>query len=386
MTKTSKRQAGKGERPVLLAIGTRPEAIKMVPLLPALRAEGLSPYLLTTGQHGVLLDRTLSALGVTPDRCLAYRNSKRSLADRAGRMISALARELAAIAPRILLVHGDTLSAYAAAVAAFLSGIPVGHIEAGLRTPDLSEPYPEEFCRREIDLLADVLYAPTAVAGERLLAEGHAEDRVIITGNTGLDALRLTVRGDFSHPVLRRCGKRRLLLLTLHRRETQGGPLLGILSAVRRAVDAFPDVFLLFPHHPSAAVALPAREILGTHPRIAVRPAMEPIAFHNLLARAHLVITDSGGIQEEAVALHRPTLVVRRTTERGEGVATGALRLIGTDPAAVFEGIRLLLTEQEIYEKMAAAENPFGDGNAAARIAADLAKRLSAQKKSLDEA
>lgn len=376
MTKIKNRQ-GDGAGPVLLAVGTRPEAIKMAPLLPALRAEGLDPCLLTTGQHAALLDRALASLGISPDRRLPYRTSREGLAARAGRLILRLARELAEIRPRILLAHGDTLSAYAAATAAFLSGIPVGHVEAGLRTECLRDPYPEEFCRREIDALADVLYAPTEAAARALLAEGHSEERIAVTGNTGLDALRMTVRADFSHPLLRKCGGRRLLLLTLHRRETQGAPLLGILSAVLRAVDAFPDVFLLFPHHPSAAIATPARRLLGAHPRIAVRTALDPIAFQNLLARAYLVITDSGGIQEEAAYLHRPTLVVRRHTERGEGVATGALRLVGTDPQAVYEGIAELLSTPALHAAMAAAENPFGDGCAATRIAKDLHRRLA---------
>ncbi len=368
-----------GEGPVLLVIGTRPEAIKMAPLMSALREEGLFPYLLTSGQHGALLDRALCALGITPDRRLPYRKREGGLARQAGRLITLLSRELAEIRPRILLVHGDTLSAYAAAVAAFLSGIPVAHVEAGLRTENLRAPYPEEFCRRQIDTLSDILYAPTEAAGARLLLEGHAAARVAVTGNTGLDALRMTVKQDFSHPLLRRCGGRRLLLLTLHRRETQGEPLARILHAVRRAVDAFSDVFLLFPHHPNAAIAAPAQRILGSHPRIAVRAALEPIAFHNLLARAHLVMTDSGGIQEEAAYLHRPTLVLRDCTERSEGVSTGALRLVGTDPHAVFESIAALLTDGELYEKMVGAENPFGDGHASARIAADLAARLSAR-------
>ncbi len=366
---------GKKSETVMLIVGTRPEAIKMAPLLPALADGGLSPFLLTTGQHGRLLQKTMRSFAMHPDLRLSSR-SRGTLAARAGDMTVRLARVFSRRAPRAVLVHGDTLSAYAAASAAFLVGIPIAHVEAGLRTYDTAAPYPEEFCRRAIDVAAAVLYAPTEYARENLLREGREDRDILVTGNTGLDALAYTVRADFRHPLLRRAEGHRLLLATLHRRETDTETLCALLRTLRRIADTFPDVFLLFPYHPNPAVARPVREILAHHTRIAAFPAPPPSVFHNLLARAYLVLTDSGGIQEEAAFLGRPTLVLREKTERGEGVAAGALSLVGTDPEAVFRATARVITRNAVHDAMAAAPNPFGDGAAAPRIAADLAARI----------
>ncbi len=360
---------------LLLVIGTRPEAIKMAPLLPALHEAGLVPLLLTTGQHGRLLARTMKVLGMKADIRLPYRRNG-SLPARAGEWIARLGEELTAHSPRAVLVHGDTLSAYAAATAAFLLGLPVVHIEAGLRTHDLAAPYPEEFCRRAIDMIASVLYAPTEEARDNLLSEGREASSLLVTGNTGLDALAYTVRDDFQHPLLRRARGRRLILSTLHRRESGGETLRGLLSALRRVADTFPDTFLVFAYHPNPAVADPVRELLSHHARIALLASPPPSVFHNLLARAYLVMTDSGGIQEEAAFLGRPTLVLREKTERGEGVAAGGLSLVGTSPEAVFRAAARVITKNSLHAAMAAAPNPFGDGAASPRIAADLATRI----------
>lgn len=362
---------------ILLVIGTRPEAIKMCPLLPALSDVGLSPVLCVSGQHGALLWEALSFFSVTPAYDLGLsRRAGEGLSSFAGGVMTALDSVLAEEKPDLVLVHGDTLTALAAAEGAFLSRIPVGHVEAGLRTGDLSAPFPEEHARVQIDRFASYLFAPTEAAKQNLLREGRAESDILVSGNTGVDAMRLFHRPAFSHPVLDFARERRLLLLTLHRRESQGEPMRAMLRAVRRICEAFSDVCVFFPCHPNPAVRSIAEEVLGGAPRVLLSDATDALTFQNILARAYLVLTDSGGVQEEAPYFGVPVLVLRERTERVEGVSAGVLRVVGTGEEGIVSAATQLLSDESAYRQMARARTPFGDGYAAVRIAHFLRERL----------
>lgn len=363
---------------ILLVIGTRPEAIKMCPLLPALSDVGLSPVLCVSGQHGALLWEVLSLFSVTPAYDLGLsRRAGEGLSSFAGGVMTALDSLLAEEKPDLVLVHGDTLTALAAAEGAFLSRIPVGHVEAGLRTGDLCAPFPEEHARVQIDRFASYLFAPTEAAKQNLLREGRAESDILVSGNTGVDAMRLFYRPAFSHPVLDFARERRLLLLTLHRRESQGESMRAMLRAVRRICEAFPDVCVFFPCHPNPAVRSIAEEELGGAPRVLLSDAIDALTFQNILARAYLVLTDSGGVQEEAPYFGVPVLVLRERTERVEGVAAGVLRVVGTGEEEIVSAATQLLSDENAYRQMARARTPFGDGYAAVRIAHFLRERLA---------
>lgn len=355
---------------ILFVFGTRPEAVKMCPLIRELRARGdVQTPVCVTGQHGAMLDRVLEAFQVRPDYNLSLMRPEQSLEALTAACLAGLAPILHKERPDLVLVHGDTTSAFSAALAAFYAGIPVGHVEAGLRTYDLTAPYPEEFNRQTIDRLSSWAFAPTETARENLLREGMDPARILVTGNTGLDALRTTVTPDFSHPLLDWCGPRRLILLTAHRRESLGGPLSDIFRAVRRLADAYEDVAVIYPVHPNPEIRKTAAPILDGHPRIRLTEPLDVPDFHNLLARCHFILTDSGGIQEEAAALHKPVLVLRDKTERPEGIQTGSLFVVGRTEPDIFAAGRKLLEEPEVYDAMCRAKNPFGDGFAAHRIA-----------------
>lgn len=371
------KKGGWDMKKILLVIGTRPEAIKMCPLLPALREVGVSPLLCTSGQHRELLWGALSIFAVSPDYQLSPPSREGGLASLAGGMMAGLEEVFARAEPALVLVHGDTLTALAAAEAAFLCRIPVGHVEAGLRTGDLAAPFPEEHARVQIDRFADYLFAPTERARQNLLSEGREERDILVTGNTGIDALRYLYRREFSHPVLDFARGRRLIVLTLHRRESWGEGMRPVHRAVRRILRDFSDVCVYFPCHPNPAIRRIAEEELQGTPRLLLADAADPITFQNILARATLVLTDSGGVQEEAPYFGVPVLVLRERSERGEGVAAGALRLVGTEEERVYAEAHTLLSDPAAYQKMARARAPFGDGNAAARIAAHLSQRLA---------
>ncbi len=355
---------------VMLVFGTRPEAIKMCPLVKELRSRpGLQTIVCVTGQHRQMLDSVLNVFRVTPDYDLNIMKEHQTLFDVTTNVLNRMKPVLEQERPDIVLVHGDTTTASAAALACFYLQIPVGHVEAGLRTYDMYSPYPEEMNRRLIGLLAQYHFAPTQVAKEHLLAERTPAERIFVTGNTGIDAMATTVRGDYRHPELDWASDSRLILITAHRRENLGEPMGHMFRAIRRIVEQFPDVKAIYPVHLNPQVHQCAREFLGDCDRIHLIDPLDVLDFHNFLNHCYLVLTDSGGIQEEAPGLGKPVLVMRNTTERPEGIAAGTLKLAGTEEEEIYRLFRLLLTDREEYERMSCASNPYGDGHACQRIA-----------------
>jgi UDP-N-acetylglucosamine 2-epimerase (non-hydrolysing) len=354
----------------MLAFGTRPEAVKMCPLALELKARGeCETVICVTGQHREMLDSVLNVFGVTPDIDLNVMTERQTLFDITANVLSGIRGVLTRNAPDILLVHGDTTTTLAAALAAYYLQIPVGHVEAGLRTYDVSSPHPEEFNRQAIDSVSRYMFAPTGVARDNLIREGKKSENIFVTGNTEIDALRYTIAPEYSHPLLDWAADSRLIVMTAHRRENLGDPMKRIFRAIRRAADERPDVKLVYPVHLNPAVRAVAAEILGGHPRIKLTDPLDVYNFHNFIARAYLVLTDSGGIQESAPALNKPVVVLRDVTERPEGVAAGTLLIGGTSEQDVYDAVSRLLDDEAMYRKMSAAENPYGDGYAAKRIA-----------------
>ena len=360
---------------LLLVFGTRPEAVKMCPLVGQIQSRpALQCQVCVTGQHRQMLDQVLDAFGVTPDFDLDVMRPEQSLAQLTGAVLAGMERVLDAAAPDMVLVYGDTTTAFTAALAAFYRRLPVGHVEAGLRTYDMARPWPEEFNRRAVTLISQYHFAPTDQARENLLREGVPPERVYVTGNTAIDALATTVRKDYVNPLLDWAAGSRLVLVTAHRRENLGPPMEGMFRAIRRVADAHPDVKILYPVHMNPAVRAPAREILGGHARIRLTEPLDVVDFHNIMARSYLILTDSGGIQEEAPSLGKPVLVMRQTTERPEGVRAGTLRVVGADEQTVAREFSRLLDDPAAYAAMARAVNPYGDGRASERIADILEK------------
>lgn len=355
---------------VLLVFGTRPEAIKMCPLVNELKGrDSLHTVVCVTGQHRQMLDQVLRTFSVTPDYDLAIMKEHQTLFDITDAVLERIRPVLTRVKPDVVLVHGDTSTAFATALACFYAGVPVGHVEAGLRTYDIDSPYPEEFNRQAIGLVARYHFAPTQAARDNLLREGKPQNRIFVTGNTASDALRTTVREDFAHPALDWAQGSRLIVLTAHRRESLGEPMHHMFRAIRRIVDAHPDVKAIYPIHMNPVVRQAAREELGGCDRIRLIEPLDVLDFHNLLARAYLILTDSGGIQEEAPSLGKPVLVLRDCTERPEGVQAGTLKLVGTDEGRIYEAFDQLLSNPAAYARMSTASNPYGDGHACERIA-----------------
>ena len=355
---------------IMLVFGTRPEAIKMCPLVQELRGRsGIQTICCVTGQHRQMLDQVLQAFHVEPEYDIAIMQAGQTLFDITTRILQNLKPVLETEKPDLVLVHGDTTTTFAAALACFYLRIPVGHVEAGLRTYDLDSPYPEEFNRQAVGVLAKYNFAPTEQAKQNLLQEGKDPASIHVTGNTAIDALKTTVRQDYQNPVLDWAKGSRLVLLTAHRRENLGEPMREIFRAVRRIADEFPDVRVLYPVHMNPVIRALADELLGGDERIRLIPPLDVLDFHNILARSHLVLTDSGGIQEEAPSLGKPVLVLRDTTERPEGVAAGTLKLVGTHEEDVYRETKRLLTDADAYHSMSIASNPYGDGFACRRIA-----------------
>lgn len=359
---------------VMAVFGTRPEAVKLCPLIGELRRRCWPVTVCVTGQHRQMLDQVLGVFGVTPDADLDLMRPEQDLAGLAAAALEGVSGALARFSPELVLVQGDTVSALAGALAAFFARIPVAHVEAGLRTYDMDRPWPEEFDRRAVSLIARLHFAPTQAARDNLLAEGVAPERVFVTGNTAIDALRTTVRQEYSDPLLDWAAGRRLLLVTAHRRESLGTPMEGMLRAVRRAVEERPDTAAVYPVHRNGPVRAAAEKVLGDCPQVRLTEPMDPVRMHNIMARCHLVVTDSGGIQEEAPALGKPVVVMRDVTERPEGVAAGTLLLAGTSEEGVYRALSRLLDDPAAYDAMARAENPYGDGRACQRIADVLEK------------
>lgn len=360
---------------VLVVFGTRPEAIKMCPLVKELKnREGIQTIVCVTGQHREMLDSVLQVFRVIPDYDLNIMKEKQTLFDVTTAVLMKMKEVLEKENPDVVLVHGDTTSACAAAMACFYMQIPVGHVEAGLRTYNIYSPYPEEMNRRYIGIVARYHFAPTKEAKRHLLMEQVPEANIFVTGNTSIDAMKTTVQESYTHPELEWAADSRMILITAHRRENLGQPMERMFRAIRRIVDEFDDVKVIYPVHLNPAVRACAREHLGDCSRIHLIEPLDVLDFHNFLSRCHLVLTDSGGIQEEAPGLGKPVLVMRDTTERPEGIAAGTLKLAGTQEDTIYQLFHQLLTDESEYRKMAHASNPYGDGFASERIADVLEK------------
>ena len=342
----------------------------MCPLAKELKTRpGLRTLVCVTGQHRQMLDQVLAAFQVVPDYDLSIMKEKQTLFDITTNILGGIGSVLDEVKPDVVLVHGDTSTTFVTALACFYKQIPVGHVEAGLRTYNIYSPYPEEFNRQAVGILAKYNFAPTELSKENLLREGKAADTVYVTGNTAIDALKTTVREDYSHPELEWAKDSRLIMITAHRRENLGQPMHNMFRAIRRVLDEHPDVKAIYPIHMNPAVRAAAAEELGGHDRIRIIEPLEVIDFHNFLANSYLILTDSGGIQEEAPSLGKPVLVMRDTTERPEGIKAGTLRLVGTDTERIYSSFKELLEDKDAYRAMAQASNPYGDGFASKRIA-----------------
>ncbi|MDO5336033.1 MAG: UDP-N-acetylglucosamine 2-epimerase (non-hydrolyzing) [Eubacteriales bacterium] len=354
---------------VMAVFGTRPEAIKMCPLVLELKkSDQLETLVCVSGQHREMLQQVLDIFGVVPDYDLAIMKQGQDLTDVTTASLVGMREVLKKEEPDVVLVHGDTSTAFAASLAAFYQQIPVGHVEAGLRTYNLWSPYPEEFNRQGIGLTATYHFAPTETARKALLKEGKNPERIYVTGNTGIDALFHTIREDFHHPEIDWAKGSRLIVLTAHRRENLGDPMREMFRAIRRIIDEFQDVKVLYPIHMNPKVRAIASEVFEDCERIRIIEPLDVVSFHNLMKASYLIMSDSGGIQEEAPALGKPVLVMRDTTERPEGVEAGTLKLTGTGEEAIYQECKRLLTDPEVYRQMSEATNPYGDGKASQRI------------------
>lgn len=360
---------------IMVVFGTRPEAIKMCPLVNELKSrKGVRTILCVTGQHRQMLDQVLDAFQIEPDYDLSIMKDQQTLFDITSNILNRIKDVLENVKPDIVLVHGDTSTTFVTALACFYKQIPVGHVEAGLRTYNIYSPYPEEFNRQAVSIISQFNFAPTEMAKSNLLQEGKNPESIYVTGNTAIDALRTTVRGAYTHPELEWASDSKLIMITAHRRENLGEPMRHMFRAIRRVMDEHSDVKAIYPIHMNPVVRKIADEILGDDDRIHIIEPLEVLDFHNFLARSYLILTDSGGIQEEAPSLGKPVLVMRETTERPEGIAAGTLKLVGTDEEVIYQNFKLLIESEEAYVKMSNASNPYGDGMASKRIADILEK------------
>lgn len=360
---------------VLLVFGTRPEAIKMCPLVNELkrRAQTFKTIVCVTGQHREMLDTVLDVFNVVPDFNLAIMKPGQTLYDITSSVLTGVGLLLENERPDCVLVHGDTSTSFAAALASFYAKIPVGHVEAGLRTYNLYSPWPEEFNRQTVDIMTRWFFAPTELSRNNLIAEGKPERNIWITGNTGIDALSTTVSQDYHHPAIDWASDSRMILITAHRRENIGMPMHNMFRAIRRVMEEHPDTKAVYPVHMNPIVRKIAHEELDGFDRMQIIEPLGVVDFHNFMARSYVILTDSGGIQEEAPSLGKPVLVMRDTTERPEGVAAGTLKLVGTDEETIYREFSRLLSDADEYTKMSQASNPYGDGHASRRIADILA-------------
>lgn len=355
---------------VMLVFGTRPEAIKMCPLVKELksRPEQFDTVVCVTGQHREMLEQVLNVFDVIPGYNLAIMKPQQTLFDVTCNVMTRIKTVLEIEQPDIVLVHGDTTTSFAAALACFYLRIPVGHVEAGLRTYDIYSPWPEEFNRQAVDIVSNFYFAPTEMSKRNLISEGKRCDRIWVTGNTGIDALATTVRDDWAHPVIDWAEDKKLVLVTAHRRENLGEPMHRMFRAIRRVLEEHDDVCAVYPIHMNPLVRQAAHAELDGFDRLKIIDPLEVLDFHNLMARSYLILTDSGGIQEEAPGLGKPVLVMRDTTERPEGVEAGTLRLVGTDENVIYSEFSRLLDDPILYSSMSCASNPYGDGHASERI------------------
>ncbi len=355
---------------VMSVFGTRPETIKMAPLVKELKnREEFESVVCVTAQHRQMLDQVLSAFSIHPEYDLDIMKQGQTLSDITARVLQGLEKVIGEEKPDMVLVHGDTTTTFAGALAAYYARTAIGHVEAGLRTHDKYSPYPEEMNRQFVGCMADLHFAPTELSRQNLLSEGKHPETIVITGNTAIDALSTTVREDYSDELLDWANGSRLLVLTAHRRENLGEPMHRMFRAIRRIIEEFPDVKMVYPVHLNPLVQKAAEEELGGCDRVRLVSPLEVVEFHNLLARSYLILTDSGGIQEEAPSLGKPVIVLRDTTERPEGIKAGTLKLAGTEEETIYSMIRELLTDRQEYDRMSHASNPYGDGMASRRIA-----------------
>ncbi len=355
---------------VMLVFGTRPEAIKMCPLVNELKTrKNINTVVCVTGQHRQMLDQVLEAFNVVPDYDLSIMKEKQTLFDITTNILNGIGIVLDEVKPDVVLVHGDTSTTFITSLACFYKQIAVGHVEAGLRTYDIYSPYPEEFNRQAVGIVAKYHFSPTELSKENLLREGKNPEDIYVTGNTAIDALKTTVREDYNHPELEWAKDSRLIVITAHRRENLGVPMHNMFRAIRRIMDEHPDVKAIYPIHMNPLVREAAAEELSGCDRIHIIEPLEVIDFHNFLARSFMILTDSGGIQEEAPSLGKPVLVMRDTTERPEGIKAGTLKLVGTDEQVIYDNFKLLLENEEAYAAMSKASNPYGDGFACKKIA-----------------
>lgn len=359
----------------MLVFGTRPEAIKMCPLVNELKTrDNIKTIVCVTGQHRQMLDQVLGAFNVEPDYDLSIMKQGQTLFDITTNILNRIKEVLETEHPDVVLVHGDTSTTFVTALACFYMQTPIGHVEAGLRTYNIYSPYPEEFNRQAVSIISKYNFAPTELSKQNLIKEGKDPSSIFITGNTAIDALKTTVRDDYTHPELEWAKDSRLIVITAHRRENLGEPMRNMFRAIRRVMDEHPDVKAIYPIHMNQVVRDTAKEILGDDDRIHIIEPLEVLDFHNFLNRSYMILTDSGGIQEEAPSLGKPVLVMRDTTERPEGIAAGTLKLVGTDEENIYQHFKLLLEDADEYKKMSKASNPYGDGFACRRIA-DILER-----------
>ena len=361
---------------VMSIFGTRPEAIKMAPLVKELeKREKVKSIVCVTAQHREMLDQVLNTFDIKPDYDLNIMKQGQTLADVTTRALIGLEKVIKEVKPDIVLVHGDTTTTFAGALAAFYNQVAIGHVEAGLRTDDKYSPYPEEMNRQCVDRMTDLYFAPTEISKNNLLKENISEEKIYVTGNTAIDAMSTTVDEDYVHPDLEWIKPdERMILLTAHRRENLGEPMRHIFKAVKRIVDEFSDIKVIYPIHMNPKVREVASEVFDGCDRIRLIEPSEVFDFHNFLNKSYIILTDSGGIQEEAPSLGKPVLVLRDTTERPEGIKAGTLKLVGTDEEVIYEETKKLLTNVNEYEKMSKASNPYGDGHASERIVDAIVK------------
>lgn len=354
---------------VVICFGTRPEAIKMCPLVNELKTRKLEVLVCVTGQHRHMLDQVLTAFNVKPEYDLSIMKERQTLFDITVNVLTKIKDVLELEKPDLVMVHGDTTTTFAASLACYYLRIPVGHVEAGLRTYNVYSPYPEEFNRQAVSIVSSYNFAPTELAKTNLINEGKDPSTIYVTGNTAIDALKTTVRENYSNPILEWADGSRLVMITAHRRENLGEPMRHMFRAIRRIIGEFEDVKAIYPIHMNPQVREIANEILGDCERIKIIEPLDVVDFHNFLAHSYLILTDSGGIQEEAPSLGKPVLVMRDTTERPEGIAAGTLKLVGTNEQTIYDSFKVLLENEEEYRKMSMASNPYGDGFACRRIA-----------------
>lgn len=354
---------------IMLVFGTRPEAIKMCPLVNELKKhDNIKTIVTVTGQHREMLDQVLHAFDVKPNYDLSIMKDKQTLFDVTTNILNKIKKVLEDEKPDIVLVHGDTSTTFVTALACYYLQIPIGHVEAGLRTYDVYSPYPEEFNRQAVGIIAKYHFAPTEMSKQNLIKEGKKEQDIYVTGNTAIDALKTTVKKDYSHSELEWAKDSKLIMLTAHRRENLGEPMHHMFRAIKRIVDEHKDVKVIYPIHMNPLVRDAARKELGDSDRVHIIEPLEVLDFHNFLARSYMILTDSGGIQEEAPSLGKPVLVMRDTTERPEGVKAGTLKLVGTDEETIYKNFKLLLENTDEYNKMSHASNPYGNGTACKQI------------------